>query len=619
MRFLRIVLIPAVLFLLLSSIAPTYGNSEFFPLENQNPSQLPYLFSPQSLYHPAHIHKRPGHYSLKDWRLAIDSCWGPGLPTNVKLQIFDQFWGTLDSNYACFNNITVNWDSLRQVYRDEISRSVSRGRFSAIMNYLAMALQDIHTVAIDTLVSLYTSPDPGVPLLAISGWINTRHFGAGLTPLPDSSLLVYRVVPNHPLGLERGDVVLGYDRIPWKILYKELLAAQLPWLAFGCWGSSDSSFTHACLMGAGMNWHLFDTIDVVKYSTGDTLHFPTSLLASCTTSLFCTEQMDIPGVPMPNWGDTQSVSYGIVSGTQVGYIYGWLWQFNAEHEFYKALDTLINIPTLKGMVVDFRFNAGGGIPFSDSGLQLIFRDSVYTIGFAIRSDPSNHYAMQTRYPPNLYIIPDNGVSWYNKPIAVLTGPGALSAGDQVALRMKFHPRVRTFGKSTNTAFSGPRWLDLHPQWWAHYAFADAYLVSDTTHYLTHTYQSVDVPVWLTQADVAQGYDTVVRAALAWIDSVAQGVNEPPGPERSVEQATLRTYPNPITSRATIELTLACPTNISIKVYNVAGQEVATLANLHSDAGRQTFYWDAKKATNGVYFCRVAAGHKTRVVKLFVLK
>ena len=27
-------------------------------------------------------------------------------------------------------------------------------------------------------------------------------------------------------------------------------------------------------MAAGENWHLFDTIDVVKFATGDTLHLP---------------------------------------------------------------------------------------------------------------------------------------------------------------------------------------------------------------------------------------------------------------------------------------------------------------------------------------------------------
>ena len=43
--------------------------------------------------------------------------------------------------------------------------------------------------------------------------------------LPDSNTLVLRVVPNHPLNLEPGDIILGYEGIPWKNLVQELLDA----------------------------------------------------------------------------------------------------------------------------------------------------------------------------------------------------------------------------------------------------------------------------------------------------------------------------------------------------------------------------------------------------------
>jgi len=53
-----------------------------------------------------------------------------------------------------------------------------------------------------------------------------------LRRLPDSgadgSLLVYKVAAAHPLGLEPGDVVLGYEGVAWKDLYPALLEAELP-------------------------------------------------------------------------------------------------------------------------------------------------------------------------------------------------------------------------------------------------------------------------------------------------------------------------------------------------------------------------------------------------------
>jgi hypothetical protein len=78
---------------------------------------------------------------------------------------------------------------------------------------------------------MYTTPlNPGTPILvdvSADGVFlgGVSHFGAGLTVLPDGSLLVYMVTPNHPLGLEPGDIVLGYEGVPWKNLVRELIAA----------------------------------------------------------------------------------------------------------------------------------------------------------------------------------------------------------------------------------------------------------------------------------------------------------------------------------------------------------------------------------------------------------
>jgi len=181
------------------------------------------------------------------------------------------------------------WDSLRTVYLDEINDGnptygVSKGRFAAIMSYLSMALKETHTHAEDMSVTGVDSPGPGVPILFVGAWGEDRHFGAGLTPLPDSSLLVYRTIDDHPLGLVPGDIVLGYDGTPWKELYLELIEAQLPIAGFDhpswahYWETGERAITHCWLMAAGLNWHLFDTLDVVKYSTGDTMHFPTNIM-----------------------------------------------------------------------------------------------------------------------------------------------------------------------------------------------------------------------------------------------------------------------------------------------------------------------------------------------------
>jgi hypothetical protein len=543
---------------------------------------------------PHWVPKQPGHYTLTDWRRVIDSTWGPGLPVSEKLAIFDTFWNTMDRQYACFNNLTVNWDSLRTVYRTEIEDTVSCGRFAAIMNYLGWALRDAHTWVRDVAVN-FSALLPGVPLWVIGGWGDVSHFGAGLTPLQDSSLLVYRVVPDHPLGLERGDVVLGYDRRRWTDILQELKEAELPIHWGYVYGSCSTAITHAMLNAAGENWHLFDTIDIVKYSTGDTVHLPTSLLAGDSVHLFGTDQLDIPGVSMPSPDSNPSVTFGVVSGRLIGYIYGWRWwTATVSTEFYSAINALLRISSLKGVIIDFRYNEGGGFFKSNQGLQLLFKDSTPTICFSQRRYANDHYNMVIYDPGDANVIPGNGIG-YDKPIAVLLGPGAVSSGDHVAYRMTFHPRVRTFGKSISTTFNSPTGLDIASGWRSSYAVGEASPVSDPTYFLTRREFPVDVPVWHTRSAVARGEDTVVTVAMAWIDSVAGAVEETPNAEaRMTNAATI------IRGVLFLSDDRGPGTGDRAALLDAAGRKVMTLKPGANDVSR---------LSPGVYFVRSAVGRE----------
>jgi hypothetical protein len=510
-----------LVFFTLCMICPIFLSGQ--ELLQKRVNDLPYFLKkhyPKSTFKPHHIKKITGHYRQQDWKTIIDTTWGDGLPTSEKLQIFDTFWNTIDNDFACFQDLDVNWDSLGTIYRSEVENDVSRGRFAAIMNHLTLALKESHTNIVDKVVDWDTLA-PGVPLLVIGGWCFNDHFGAGLTPLPDSSLLVYQTVPDHPLGLIPGDIVLGYDGVPWKIIYPELLKAQLPISNWYVWGCSESAFTHSWLISAGMNWHLFDTLDVVKYSNGDTVHLSTIPLIDQNMNLFSTEQMDIPGVPKPDYFEEKLFTFGIIDGTNIGYIYAWGLMWNAEQEFFDAVNTLMFDYQTNGLIIDYRMNFGGNLFLDNPGLSLLFNTTDSTIGWASRSDPDDHLAMFSD-PSSISIMMIRGdpETYYDKPIALLTGPGSVSGGDQNALRLKFHPMVRVFGKSTAAAFNGPIDLNLeNTDWYCRYAESDAYLASNPYHYLTHDEFPVDEEVWLTRDDVAQGYDTVVKAAVNWIQNL----------------------------------------------------------------------------------------------------
>ncbi len=513
--------VPTVLLLILASSVGAGEERDF--------TEFPWWIQAQMVpktIPPAVAHTGMTKGDAASWAERIDETWGPGRSTGEKLFFFDTFWHAVDDEFACFQDLDVDWAGLRDLYRPEVAAGVSKGRFAAIMSRLSLALMEAHTVALDRVVFWRTASVPGVPLLVVGGWGQINDFGACLTPLPDRSLLVYQALPDHPMGLAPGDIVLGYDGRPWAELYPEMLANGLP--VTGFWGSSEASYEHAWLMAAGANWHLFDTIDIRRRGSGVVEHLPTSSLIDWWNQTWCSEQLPVPGVPMPDFAHRELLSWGIIEGTTIGYIYGWGWAWDAEREFHDAVEALMTTNETDGLIIDFRFNMGGNMHLSSSGLALLFDRIVPTIDWVTRCHPDLHLALCEEGIWPSYVIPGDSATSYDKPIAVLVGPGSVSSGDQVALRMKFHPMARFFGKSTNTAFNAAALLYSDTEFQATYAVADAYLLSDPGEYLTHDPLPVDQTVWLEPDDVAAEIDTVVEAAVRWIRDFDRMPRRPAG-------------------------------------------------------------------------------------------
>jgi hypothetical protein len=79
------------------------------------------------------------------------------------------------------------------------------------------------------------------------------------------------------------------------------------------------------------------------------------------------------------------------------------------------------------------------------------------------------------------------------------------------------------------------------------------------------------------------------------------------------------YPNPFNPSTSINYTLAERSNVSIKVYDVLGEEVATLVNANQDAGAHTINFDASNLASGLYIYTLNAGNFTSSKKMMLLK
>lgn len=464
-----------------------------------------------------------GRHTVAEWRELIDEEWGSGLPAEQQLEIFDAAWNNLDRDYGAYMNLEVDMKAVRRRYRQEIRDGVSRGRFAAIMNHLSLAMKDAHTAIMSRSLNWQQRIDFDTPLFVVGAWVDNSTFGAALTPMPDGSLLVYRALPNHNLGLERGDLVLGYDGVPWKDLYPQLLAAELPIQLRWVWGSTDASMEHCMLMSAGLNWHLFDTIDIQKYGSDEVVSLPTTLLIGQQGTIWGNEQLPVPGVEMPDFVNEDYITWGVIEGTRIGYIYvaGWHWQdeYRISEQWHEAVDELMHHHETNGLVVDFRLNYGGYMLEAHDGYRLLFNERIAAVSFDLRGSPDDHLDMvpHPTYNAARFTIPGDPATYYDKPIAVLFGPGSVSNGDWESLRMGFHPMVRTFGKPTNGAFTLSDNPDLGDDWFFTKGTGSGYLI-EGHHYLAHTGVQPDEEVWLEREDVAAGRDTVVEAAIRWIES-----------------------------------------------------------------------------------------------------
>ena len=94
-------------------------------------------------------------------------------------------------------------------------------------------------------------------------------------------------------------------------------------------------------------------------------------------------------------------------------------------------------------------------------------------------------------------------------------------------------------------------------------------------------------------------------------------------EKPVEFALYQNYPNPFNPSTTISFSTVRPGQVTLKVYDVLGREVATLINGLLDGGYHTVRWEADVAT-GVYFYRLsvvpsAQGDLVQSRKLIVAK
>lgn len=79
------------------------------------------------------------------------------------------------------------------------------------------------------------------------------------------------------------------------------------------------------------------------------------------------------------------------------------------------------------------------------------------------------------------------------------------------------------------------------------------------------------------------------------------------------------YPNPFNASTTISFTISYSEFVTLKIYDVLGNEVATIVNENLTAGIHSYKFNAGNLTSGVYIYKLQAGKFSEANKMILLK
>ena len=121
------------------------------------------------------------------------------------------------------------------------------------------------------------------------------------------------------------------------------------------------------------------------------------------------------------------------------------------------------------------------------------------------------------------------------------------------------------------------------------------------------------------AIVVSGSDTVIifeKAVLAYIMPVKVSNEEIDGVDRYF---LYQNFPQPFNPTTTIKYQIANIRFVKLKVYDVLGNEIATLVEAEKSAGNYEVEFDGTGLPSGIYFYKLQAGNFVETKKMLLLK
>lgn len=123
---------------------------------------------------------------------------------------------------------------------------------------------------------------------------------------------------------------------------------------------------------------------------------------------------------------------------------------------------------------------------------------------------------------------------------------------------------------------------------------------------------------------------LLRAVITFFAGTNDGIWRLPLSALTSAENTLRTgvitsfrlhlnYPNPFNPSTTISYDVPTRSVVTLKIFNVLGQEIATLVNDEAEAGRHQVQWNAAGLPSGVYVYQLKANEFMETKKMVLVR
>ncbi len=140
------------------------------------------------------------------------------------------------------------------------------------------------------------------------------------------------------------------------------------------------------------------------------------------------------------------------------------------------------------------------------------------------------------------------------------------------------------------------------------SYLDVKPISGTTQSVTYVVTSLDRLHNETPNDTS---NTFKLALLVFVDQEEN--------DKSLKFALMQNYPNPFNPSTNIQYQVANNTNVSLKVYDILGNQVAVLVDEWKEAGNYEVEFNASKLSSSIYFYQLRTQNFLQTKKMQIIK